>query len=81
MYVALLHLARPHSSKYAGSTGTLPISSSIATRSNKLPHRLECNPGVLFFVLGFRERFYSNLTYLGFYLRWGCTELKIQIVI
>ena len=46
-----------------------------------LPYQLECNPGVLFFVLGFRVRFYSNLTYLGFYLSGVVlTELKIQIV-
>ena len=35
-----------------------------------IPYPLECNPGVLFFIMGFWVRFYSNLTYLGLYLRW-----------
>ena len=37
----------------------------------ELPYPLECNPGVLFFVLGFWVRFYSNLISLRLYLSWG----------
>ena len=36
-----------------------------------VPYPLECNPKVLFFVIGVWVRFFSNLTYLGLYLRWG----------
>ena len=35
-------------------------------------YRLECKPGVLFLIMGFWARFYSNLTYLGLYLRFVC---------
>ena len=36
-----------------------------------LPYPLQCNPGVLFFKIGFWVRFYSNLNLMGLYLSWG----------
>ena len=32
---------------------------------------VQCNPGVLFFKIGFWVRFYSNLKHMGLYSRWG----------
>ena len=36
-----------------------------------IPYPLECNPGLLFSVMGFWVGFYSNLSYLGLYSSWG----------
>ena len=43
-----------------------------------LPYPLECNPRLLFSVMGFWVGFYSNLSYLGLYLSWASINYSLM---
>ena len=44
----------------------------------QIPYPLECNPGLLFSVMGFWVGFYSNLSYLGLYSSWGSINYSLM---
>ena len=55
---------------------------TVANRKKKhtssLPYPLECNPGLLFSVLGFWVGFYSNMSYLGLYSSWASINYSLM---
>ena len=56
----------------------LAISKPVEVGKSYIPYPLECNPGLLFSVMGFWVGFYSNLSYLGLYSSWGSINYSLM---